>query len=232
MAQVDDRNTILENLDLDDRRLIIAAMSDFDFESGYVFCEPGEEIRYISFVDAGLVSAVAIMTNGETVEAYMVGREGFVGVTGWLVPFRSSVRCIGQVAGSARRIEARRLREIAGERAGVRLALGNYAASLQVELEQSAACNAIHKAEQRLAKWLLRAHDRTSSDTLFMTQEFLGNMLGTQRTTVTESAQSLAALGAISYSRGRVLIRDRGVLEKVVCECYAAAKAVSDHPRT
>ncbi|WP_324795170.1 Crp/Fnr family transcriptional regulator [Brevundimonas sp.] len=228
MALLPERNLLLEKLEKHDREAVLTHMSDFDFDLGHVFGEPGEEVQQIYFVDRGVISAVSMMTNGETVEAYMIGREGFTGTTAWQVPFRTSVRYIGQIAGRARRIEARKLRELSSERPSLRLLLATYDAALQVELEQSAPCNAVHRAEQRFAKWLLRAHDRADNDTLSMTQEFLANMLGAQRTTVNEAAQSLAGVGAISYARGKVLIKNRAALERAACECYAAAKAVAD----
>lgn len=228
MAPVPRHNDLLESLAADDREAILLHMSDFDFDLGHVFGEPGEEIDFLYFPDHGIISAISMMRNDETVEAYMVGREGFTGSTAWLVPNRSSVRYVGQIAGRARRIDARKARELAAARPGIRQAFGRYDAALQIELEQSAPCNAVHRAEQRFAKWLLRAHDRADGDVLHMTQEFLANMLGAQRTTVNEGAQSLAAVGAIAYSRGKVTIADRQALERAACECYSAARAVAD----
>lgn len=228
MALLTRRNALLAQLNPDDQDAILRHMSEIDFKLGHSFGEPDEDIRHIFFVEHGIISAVSMMSSGETVEAYMVGFEGFTGATAWLVPFRTSVRYVGQLAGSALRIEARRLRELASERVGLRNILAVYDASLQVELEQSAPCNALHRTEQRFAKWLLRAHDRADSDTLFMTQEFLGHMLGAQRTTVNEAAQSLATAGAITYSRGKVVIKDRAALERAACECYATARGVAD----
>ena len=100
--------------------------------------------------------------------------------------------------------------------------MADYASGLQAELEQSGACNALHRAEQRFAKWLLRCHDRIDGDTLHLTQEYLGSMLGSQRTTVNEAAQTLQKAGAIVYSRGKITIVDRAALERVACECYNA----------
>ncbi|NBW07353.1 MAG: helix-turn-helix domain-containing protein [Caulobacteraceae bacterium] len=97
-----------------------------------------------------------------------------------------------------------------------------YASGLQAELEQSGACNALHRADQRFAKWLLRCHDRIDGNTLHLTQEYLGSMLGAQRTTVNEAAQTLQKAGAITYSRGRITIVDRAALERLACECYNA----------
>ena len=220
MALAPHKNALLQSLGAEERQVILPHMSDFDFSLGHVFSEPGQEVEFLYFVDSGIISAVSMMRNGDTAEAYMVGREGFAGSTAWLVPNRSSVRYIGQIAGHARRIEARKARELVSQYSGLRKVLAHYDASLQIELEQSAPCNALHRAEQRFAKWLLRAHDRADGDVLNMTQEFLANMLGAQRTTVNEAAQSLAAVGAIAYSRGRVTITDRAALERTACECY------------
>lgn len=228
MALFNQGNVVLGQLNTDDYEAVTRQMSDFNFGIGHIFGEPNDDVKDIYFVDHGIISAVSIMANGETVEAYMVGFEGFTGATAWQIPFRTSVRYIGQLAGKTRRIEAKRLRDLSSERIGLRNALAFYDASLQIELEQAAPCNALHRTEQRFAKWLLRAHDRGNSDTLLMTQESLGNMLGSQRTTVNEAAQSLSAVGAISYTRGRVLIRDRGALERSACECYAAGKSILD----
>jgi CRP-like cAMP-binding protein len=115
------------------------------------------------------------------------------------------------------------------ERPGLRAAVADYVIAVQNELEQSAACNALHRSDQRFAKWLLRCHDRVEGDTLQLTQEYLASMLGSQRTTVNEAAQSLQKAGAITYSRGRVTITDRATLERVACECYRAG-AVTQTP--
>lgn len=117
-----------------------------------------------------------MMADGESAEAYMIGSEGFTGVTAWQVPSQASVRFFCHLAGSAQRIEAARLRDLASERVDIRRVLAGYEAALIVELEQTAPCNALHATAPRFAKWLLRAHDRADRDTLFMTQEFLAKM--------------------------------------------------------
>ena len=114
-----------------------------------------------------------------------------------------------------------KLRALMDERPGIREPLRAYALGLVSELEQSIACNALHRADQRFAKWLLRCHDRSDGGVIPLTQESLAAMLGSQRTTVNEAAQHLQRLGALSYSRGRVTVQDRRVLERAACECYA-----------
>ncbi len=153
----------------------------------------------------------------------MVGREGVThpSATG-PEPVRSYSRHVAQADGQARRIEVSKLRELMNERHELRAVIAGYASGLQAELEQSGACNALHRSDQRFAKWLLRCHDRIDGDTLHLTQEYLGSMLGAQRTTVNEAAQTLQKAGAITYSRGRITIVDRAALERLACECYNA----------
>lgn len=228
MAPNSPNNNLLNGLSEDDRKEILTSATDFDFQSGHVFTEPGDFIENIYFVEEGIISAVALMTDGRSVEAYMVGREGFIGSTAWQIPSRTSVRYVAQMMGRARRIDARRIREIVARNQSIRIAMATYDAALQRELEQSTACNAIHSAERRFAKWLLRAQDRVGGNVLNMTQEFLANMLGSQRTTVNEAAQNLTRRGAITYSRGRVTVQDRQALEGSACECYGAIRSISD----
>jgi CRP-like cAMP-binding protein len=225
MTNISQRNDLLSQLDPQTRADLILSMSDFDFEAGHEFGEVGDDISHIYFVNHGIISAVAMMEDGQSAEAYMVGCEGFTGVTAWQVPSETSVRFFCHLAGNALRIKAAKLRELASESEALRAVLAGYSAALQIELEQTAPCNAIHSVPQRFAKWLLRAHDRANGDTLFMTQDFLAKMLGVQRTTVSDAAQTLAATGAISYSRGKVHIKNRSALERASCECYVAQEA-------
>ena len=143
-----------------------------------------------------------------------------LGVVASVVPHHAHTRSVAQVAGTARRVDAAKFRALSAQRPGVRDAVADYMARLQGELEQSAACNALHHAGQRFAKWLLRCHDRVEGDTLNLTQEYLASMLGSQRTTVNEAAQGLQKAGAIAYSRGRITVLDRAALERAACECY------------
>ncbi len=228
MAMISRGNILIDGLSLEDRELLIAVATDFDFQLGHVFMEPADVVDHIYFVDEGIVSAVALMKDGRSVEAYMVGREGFIGSTAWQIPSTTAVRYVAQMAGKARKVDAKRVRELVTKSQGLRVSLATYHAALQRELEQSTACNAIHTSEQRFSKWLLRAHDRASDGVLQMTQEFLANMLGSQRTTVNEAAQNLTRKGAIAYSRGRVLVKDRHALELAACECYGVTKGIAD----
>lgn len=227
MAVISRGNILINGLGVEDRDHLTAIAADFDFQPGHVFMEPADVVENIYFIDDGIVAAVALMHDGRSVEAYMVGREGFIGSTAWQIPARTAVRYVAQMAGRARKVDARRMRELAARSHSLRVVLATYDSALQGELEQSAACNAIHTSERRFAKLLLRAHDRADDAVLQMTQEFLASMLGSQRTTVNEAAQNLTRRGAITYSRGRVTVRNRQILEASACECYALTRGIA-----
>jgi CRP-like cAMP-binding protein len=213
-------NRLIHGLNPDDRDALLAIATPVEFAFGYVFNEPDDAIEHLHLIDSGFCSSVAVLEDGRTVETVMIGREGVLGVVASVVPHHAHTRSVAQVAGTAQRVDAARFRALSAQRPGVRDAVGDYMARLQGELEQSAACNALHHAGQRFAKWLLRCHDRVEGDTLNLTQEYLASMLGSQRTTVNEAAQGLQKAGAIAYSRGRITVLDRAALERAACECY------------
>ena len=217
-------NRLIQGMEASDRAVLLALATPVDFAQGHVFNEPDDVVEHLHFIDSGIASSVAVLEDGRTVETVMIGREGVLGVVASVVPQLARTRSVAQSAGTAQRIDAARFRQLAVQRPGVRDAVAGFMARLQGELEQSAACNALHRAEQRFAKWLLRCHDRVEGDTLSLTQEYLASMLGSQRTTVNEAAQSLQKAGAIAYSRGRVTVTDRAALERAACECYRAGE--------
>lgn len=229
-------NALIAALSPEDRAALIEASIPVEFEIGHVFCEAGDEVCGLEFVDRGIISAVATLEDGRTIETFMVGREGCTHPLAADAVNRCYSRLVAQQGGSARRIDATRFRALVDERPGIRDVLSAYSIRLMGELEQSTACNALHRAEQRFAKWLLRCHDRIEGHQLNLTQEFLASMLGSQRTTVNEAAQQLQKAGAIRYSRGKVIILDRVALERAACECYGVHRATLDarvlHPRT
>ncbi|KAK0361229.1 hypothetical protein LTR94_024166, partial [Friedmanniomyces endolithicus] len=196
-------NHLIQGMDSADRAALMAIATPVEFNQGHVFSEPDDLIEHLHFITQGIASSVAVLEDGRTVETVMVGKEGVLGVIASVVPHQARTRTVAQSAGTALRVDAAKFRQLALQTPGVREAVADFAARLQGELEQSTACNALHRAEQRFAKWLLRCHDRVEGDTLSLTQEYLASMLGSQRTTVNEAAQSLQKSGAIAYSRGR-----------------------------
>ena len=223
-----DGNHLIDSLPPEDRAALLEIAQPFDFPLGHVFCQSGDRAGHVEFIETGVVSAVTAMADGRTVESYMIGREGATHPLAHEASARCYARLVGQIAGSGRRVEVARLRALAQQRPAIRDMMTAYAVRLINELEQSTACNALHRAERRFAKWLLRCHDRAEGDELQLTQEFLASMLGAQRTTVNEAAQHLQETGAIRYVRGRIQILDRVALERAACECYAVQRLTLD----
>src|SRR5262249_32930821 len=158
--------------------------------------------------------------DGDMIETSTVGREGAVGLHRGLGKRRSFTRAVVQIPGRFSTIAAQTFEEIALGSAAIRDMIGCYTEVLWAEAQQLAACNAIHDALSRLCRWLLQSADRAGSDHLPLTQEFLAQMLGVRRTTVTLLAQELQKKGIIRYSRGKLIIMDRTRLEDCACECY------------
>lgn len=213
-------NLLIARLSVADRAAVRGLTTTVHFELGETLTEPGDPILHLHFVLDGIISAVGEMADGRSIETFMVGFEGLSGIAAAVVPSSTFSRHVVQAAGSALRVDADRFRALAADRPELRAVLAAYGSGLFGELEQSSACNALHRAEQRLAKWLLRCHDRVGGDDIRLTQEYLAALLGAQRTTVNEAAQGLQKSGAIIYSRGRVTVLDRGALEQAACECY------------
>jgi CRP-like cAMP-binding protein len=218
------RNGLLARMDADDREAVARAGKTVRLKQGQILFEPDDELTAVWFPLCGAVSLVVVMGDGSAVESLMVGREGATDTLSYAAPSRAATRAVVQLPGEALRVDAARLRDLARNRPGVRASLELHAGRAAMELQQIAACNAVHRLEPRLAKWLLKSQDRAESEILPLTQEFLGEMLGAQRTTVTAVASALQRTGAISYKRGRITVLSRPALERASCECYSAAQ--------
>jgi CRP-like cAMP-binding protein len=177
-------------------------------------------IEALLFVESGMVSLLATLEGGEQVEVGIAGREGLVGLPLVLGDDRSPVEARVQMEGTALRLSAAALQDEMESSPALRKLLLRYAQAFQIQVTLSAACNARHVIEQRLARWLLLAHDRAGEDEFAMTHEFMALMLGVRRPGVTIAANTLQKAGLIQYGRGRITITDRPSLEAASCECY------------
>jgi CRP-like cAMP-binding protein len=176
------------------------------------------------FMEEGIASVVVTIANGDTVEVGVIGVDGLVGIPILLGGGSGPGRTFIQIAGSGLRIEAKHLKS-EYERAGnFRQHVQRYTQGFMVQTAQTAACNRLHNIEERLARWLLTCRDRTESDELHLTHDFLSQMLGAPRTTVTLSAGLLHRAGLINYARGVVTIQNREGLEDAACECYGIVR--------
>jgi CRP-like cAMP-binding protein len=185
-----------------------------------VIHEAGDTIKSVYFVNTGVISILAVQPDGKSVEVRLIGNEGFTGLP-ILVGYRSSpTRLITQGDGTAYRCDAEALRQLVPQCPELGQALHRFGQRLAMQTTQIAACNRLHDVEERLARWILMSHDRIGSDNLPLTQEFLAQMLGTRRSSVTVAAGILQKAGLISYTRGSVKILSRQKLEAAACECY------------
>ena len=191
--------------------------------------EPGIVPQYAYFMTSGIASVVAMMENGGMAEVGLIGREGVVGSFHLLGPAKVSTSCFIQLEATALRIRFVDLLNIFRVNEEVRERLLEFVQEQAVSLSQLAGCNRLHDNEERLARWLLMAQDRTQSETLNFTQEFLAMMLGARRTTVTLMAGVLQRRGLIKSQRGRVKILDRAALEAASCDCYQITKELYAH---
>jgi CRP-like cAMP-binding protein len=195
-------------------------LKQVSFQQGAILLEPGDPVENIYFPLTGLISVLVLGKNGRALETATVGREGAVGLHGGLGGRRSFTRAITQIGGRFSTIRAGRFEHIANGSAPVRDLILRYSEVLLAEAQQIAACNAMHEAKARLCRWLLQCADRTGRDELSLTQEYLAQMLGVRRTTVTLLAKSMQVRGLIRYRRGRIVLLDRKGLEACACECY------------
>jgi CRP-like cAMP-binding protein len=193
-----------------------------------IIYEPNESIEYVYFPISGLISLVNVTENGGTVEAATVGKEGMAGIPVFLGTDRMPGQAISQVAGDAVRMRADVFkREVAPGTSLYNLLL-RYTQALLNLISQSVVCNCLHSVEQRCCRWLLLCHDRVKSDQFMLTQEFLAQMLGVRRASVSGVATTLQKAGLIRYSRGKITILERQGLEAGSCECYRVVKQEFD----
>lgn len=193
----------------------------------YVFYEANAVIRHVYFPLSGVASVVISMKDGVTVEVGLIGNEGMVGIPAFLGADRSPTKAFTQVPGDALRMRADTFKRLA-DNGPLRDIVQCYSQALLTQISQSVACNHLHSVEERMCRWLLMTHDRIGADEFPLTQEFLAQMLGVRRPSVTVIAGRLQRAGLISYHRGQVRIRKRQGLEAASCECYGVVKAEFD----
>jgi CRP-like cAMP-binding protein len=196
-----------------------------ELKFGDVLAEPGGPIRRVYFPFAGAISLVVELEVGTMIETAMVGRDGVLNAASALDGKVSLNKGIVQVAGSAGTIDVDQLRRLADEIKPFRALLIRHEQVLFAQSQQSAACNASHKVEARMCRWLLHMRDLSASDDLTLTQDFLSQMLSVRRTSITVVASPLQKAGLIKYSRGRMRVLDYDGLKKRSCECYETVKA-------
>jgi CRP-like cAMP-binding protein len=187
---------------------------------GTVIAEIGQPVSQVYFPHSGVISLVVDMEVGEMIETAMIGRDGVANAMSALNGQVSFHKAIAQVPGVASAIGVAALRPFADEFPPLRSALVGHEQVLLAQTQQSAACNASHTVQARMCRWLLRMHDLTQSSQLSLTQEFLAQMLGVRRTSVSLVAGELQRAGLIKYRRGNIQLEDVEEIRDCACECY------------
>ena len=219
-------NLLLEALSPASRDLILSSAKVVTLPVRTPLIEPGEVPEFAYFLTSGFASVVIELAEGGTAEVGLVGREGMVGVIDLLGGAPTPARCFIQMAATAYRVPFSSIKSLFLESEEIRARILEQVQQLMLTTSQLAVCNRLHEAEPRLARWLLMVQDRVQEETLMLTQEFLAQMLGTQRPTVAMVAGAFQRSGLISYSRGKVHIHSRENLESAACECYKVARSL------
>jgi len=214
------RNRILAALPPEELDRIAPALERVELALRTVLIDHNRPIEHVYFVESGVVSMLGVMQDGTAVETATIGIEGMVGTPVFLGADSMAGQAFTQVSGSAYRLPSDALRQELARGGALPRLLGRYTQALFTLMGQNSACNRVHTAEQRCARWLLLTVDRAGRETIDLTHLFLSQMMGVRRATVTEIAGGLQARGFIDYSRGRITVVDRAGLEATSCECY------------
>ena len=213
-------NRLLLALPTDNLKQLMPELEQASCQRGDILIDADSSLDHIFFPDSGVISVVAVYANGDIIEMATIGREGCSGMQAIFRAEISSVRFLVQIPGSATKMPRVLFIRAMDEMPSFRNLMFAYVHAFLEQVLVSAACNGAHSLKQRLARWLLMMRDRTDSDTLLITQDLLGEMLGARRPSITHAARELEAAGLIERGHRQVTILDRQSLARVSCECY------------
>jgi CRP-like cAMP-binding protein len=219
------KNLLLSLFSPSDLKRLESHLKPTRFEQHYVLFEADEEISHVYFPTSAVVSLVVTLSSGDMIEAAMVGNDGVVGASAALDGKIAPSRGIIQLGGEIVVCDIDALKSIALQSPKMLALLIRHEQAVFAQAQQSAACFATHRVEARLCRWLLRARDLSGSDKLTFTQEYLAEMLGVRRTSVTAVAHTLQEAGLIKYARGKIQIMNAKELQESACECYGSVNA-------
>jgi CRP-like cAMP-binding protein len=217
-------NQILAALPKAEHKRLLPNLERFPLVLGEMIYQPGDLIRHVYFPNSGIVSLLATVEDGSSLEVGIVGREGMVGMPVFMEAKTSRNGAVVQGTGSALRMKASVFRKECDTCRALPRLLQRYTHSLWIQLSQTAVCNRFHPIDARLARWLLMTRDRMGADEFQVTQEFLSNMLGVLREGVNKAAGSLQRRQLVRYNRGTLTILKRVALKAVACNCYQIIK--------
>jgi CRP-like cAMP-binding protein len=214
------RNLLLRSLPADEYDRLLPALQPVSLDIRDPVFDSGKAIEHLYFPVDCVLSVVAGVDGETAVEVATVGFEGMAGLPAFLGTTSSPHDAFCQVPGRALRLPTAELRRYLPADGALHDVLHRYTHATMVQLAQSVACNRLHTTEERCARWLLQTRDRVDADEFLLTQEFLAQMLGVSRGTVSLTAGVLQQAGVIRYSRGRITVLDAGALHEAACDCY------------
>lgn len=217
-------NQLLAALPAEEYEHLVPHLEVVTLPAKKILWQPGDRLNYVYFSTGAIISLVSVMESGATVEVGMVGREGVAGAPELIGTSVTTHQAIVQLAGTALRISADLLKVELNRCKTLKTKLLLYIQALFVQVAQGAVCNRLHTIEQRLARWLLTIQDGIEADEFYLTQEFIAEMIGIRRSSVTVAAGTLQQAGMIQYTRGRITILDRDNMQTACCECYQVIK--------
>jgi CRP-like cAMP-binding protein len=218
-------NHMLATLTQADRDALLPHLKVVELPQELVLFDAGDTIRTVYFPHAGIVSLVVDLTSGDMIEAAMIGKDGVVGGGAALDGDVSLNKAVVQLTGRASVVDVDHVRALADASMAFRTTLMRHEQFVMAQAQQSAACNASHTVEARISRWLLICRDLAGSDDIALTQEFLAEMMGVRRTSVSLVASTLQQAGLIKYRRGHIRLLDVEGLQDAACECYETVKA-------
>jgi CRP-like cAMP-binding protein len=222
------KNRLLDALPRDEYDRLHPNLEKVSLPLKEILYEANGPIPHVFFPLNGVVSLVILMEGGFTLEVGTIGNEGMVGTPVFLGSESSPTRAVSQVSGAALRLEAKVFQEEMKRGGPLYDLVQRYTQAMINQISQSTVCNRRHSVQKRMCRWLLMSHDRVGSDEFHLTQEFLSQMLGVRRPTVSAVAGILQKAGLLTYHRGRMTILDRKGLEAASCECYQVVREELD----
>jgi CRP-like cAMP-binding protein len=217
-------NQLLGAFETEVRKRIDPYLEDVSLKLGDVVCEAGGFLQHAYFPQGAVLSLLTVLESGDAIETANIGREGAFGLFAAMYSRVSFNRCLVQLEGPMLRCKIELLQTEFNQSNHMRNLFVSFSETLLSQVQQTVACNSMHTVEERICRWLLMMHDRAEGDGLAYTHQFLAEIMGSNRKTITLAAQSLQSRGLINYRRGLMQVLDRPGLEEAACECYLIVK--------
>lgn len=235
LVQTTVKNRLLAALPASEFASLAKHLTYVELELGETLHRHGDKIDQLYFVETGFISALTVLSDGQPLEIGLIGAEGVAGASLALGAETSYAETMCQTGGAAYRLPASDFKRAISNSPELFALMLRYVCVFNVQVAQTAACNAHHELGQRLARWLLGAHDRSGVAELSLTQDLIAVMLGVRRSTVSVAASQLQRAGVIRYQHGKITVLDRSGLENAACECYEAVageyrRLFGEHP--